>query len=79
MIQDSAGPSKVSYTFSTEFKHTAITITNELKAHQVHNYSSNIAMVMPVAENKKNALKKKTIKFKIDKLMSWIGIGICYK
>ncbi len=61
VIEENSGPSKVSYTFSSEFKHSSITITNELKAHQVHNYSSNIAMVMPVAENKKNANRKKTI------------------
>jgi hypothetical protein len=65
--------------FSEEFHHTSIKINDKLTAKQEHNYSSNFALIEPMVMGKKKTMEKKSVKIKIDKLNSWINLGICIK
>lgn len=70
---------RVTFAFSEELKHTAIKITDKITAKQEHNYSSNFALIEPMICGKKKTMDKKTVKIKIDKLNSWVNLGVCVK
>lgn len=60
-------------------KHTSITVSGENNiATQKNNYSTNFIFIEPMLEGKRTLRGKKTIKFHIDKLMSWLSIGVAY-
>jgi hypothetical protein len=70
---------KVMYRFSEEAKHTSITISGDgMTATQNNNYSTNFAFIEPAVEGRKNLRSKRTMRFYINKLSSWLSVGVAY-
>lgn len=74
-----ATESKIKYIFSESMKQTSINISEDgLVATQKNNYSTNFVFIEPALEGKRTLRSKRTIKLKIDKLMSWLSVGVAY-
>lgn len=60
-------------------KHSSITISaDKLSASQKNNYSTNFSVIEPMLEGKRPLRSKRSIKILIDKLMSWLSLGVVY-
>ena len=68
-----------SYSFSQANHHTSIALSpDSLTATQKNNYSTNFAFIEPILQGKKKLNCKKSIKILINKLSSWLSIGVAY-
>jgi hypothetical protein len=69
---------KVEYKFSSEFKHTGVTVVSDtlIKSGEAYNY--HFALMEPSITESGN--KPTNVSFLIkENVSNWLGVGVCYK